>query len=135
MKQLSVFSVLMFSILVSCSPKVAPDHNWDMKRWTLYELKTVPVQLSGTEKDANLLFVPSQKQVSGTGGCNRISGSYEISKKGKIRFLNVVSTKMMCNDQAFEDRFLEVLNEVDGYTIENTSLLLKKGKEVVMRLR
>ena len=42
---------------------------------------------------------------------------------------------MMCNDQAFEDRFLEVLNEVDGYTIENTSLLLKKGKEVVMRLR
>ncbi len=134
MKKLSILFVAIISI-ISCSPKLAPDHNWDMKRWTLYELKTVPVQLSGTEKDANLLFVPAQQQFNGTGGCNRISGSYAISKKGKISFSNVVSTKMMCGDQAFEDRFLEVLNEVDGYAMEGTSMLLKKGKEVVMRLR
>jgi heat shock protein HslJ len=134
MKQLSILSVLFLSI-ISCSPKLAPDHNWDQKRWTLIELKTVPVQLSGTEKDANLLFVPSQKQFNGTGGCNRISGSYEIAKRGSIKFSNVMSTKMMCNDQKFEDRFLEVLNEVDGYVVENNRMLLKKGKEVVMRLR
>ena len=47
----------------------------------------------------------------------------------------LLSTKMMCGDQAFEDRFLEVLKEVDGYEVENNSMLLKKGKEVVMRLR
>lgn len=134
MKQLSILSVFFLAI-ISCSPKLAPDHNWDMKRWTLYELKTVPVQLSGTEKDANLLFVPSQKQFNGTGGCNRISGSYTLPKKGSITFSNVISTKMMCGDQAFENRFLEVLKEVDGYEVENNSMLLKKGKEIVMRLR
>lgn len=134
MKKLSILSVLLLAI-ISCSPKLAPDHNWDMKRWTLYELKTVPVQLSGTEKDANLLFVPSQKQFNGTGGCNRISGNYEIAKRGSIKFSNVVSTKMLCTDQRFEDRFLEVLNEVDGYEVENNRMLLKKGKEIVMRLR
>lgn len=134
MKQLSIFSILFLAV-ISCSPKLAPDHNWDQKRWTLVEMKTVPVQLSGTERDANLLFVLSQKQFNGTGGCNRISGNYEIAKRGKIKFSNVVSAKMMCTDQKFEDRFLEVLNEVDGYAVENNRMFLKKGKEVVMRLR
>ncbi|HLP35615.1 META domain-containing protein [Lacibacter sp.] len=132
----SVFAtILLLLVFVSCSPKLSPDHNWDQKRWTLYELKTVPVQLSGTEKDANLMFVPSQKQISGTGGCNRLTGTYELKKGGDIKFSNITTTRMMCTDQAFEDRFLEVLNQVDGYAVENNIMLLKTGKEVVMRLR
>lgn len=134
MKNVSAI-ILLTLVFVSCSPKLSPDHNWDQKRWTLYELKTVPVQLSGTEKDANLMFVPSQKQISGTGGCNRLTGIYELKKGGGIKFSNITTTRMMCTDQAFEDRFLEVLNEVDGYAVENNIMLLKKGKEVVMRLR
>lgn len=129
----TIFTLLV--VLVSCSPRLSPDHNWDQKRWTLYELKSVPVQLSGTEKDANLMFAPSQKKVNGTGGCNRLNGSYELKKNGGIRFLNVASTKMSCIDQAFENRFLEALNAVDGYAVENNVMLLKTGKEVVMRLR
>lgn len=134
MKKLSILAALVF-VMGSCSPALAPDHNWDQKRWTLFELKTIPVQLSGTAKDANLLFVPSQKQFSGTGGCNQINGSYALKKKKGITFTNVVSTKMMCTDQAFEQRFLEVLNEVDGFEIVNNRMLLKKGNEIVMRLR
>ncbi|MBC7948220.1 MAG: META domain-containing protein [Chitinophagaceae bacterium] len=119
----------------SCSPKLAPDSDWGRQRWVLVDLKGVPVQLSGSNRDAFVEFSTSDKRVSGNGGCNRFNGTYVIEKKGSIKFNEVVSTKMSCPDIAFETAFLEALNAVDRYDTEENSLFLKDGNKVMMILK
>lgn len=134
-KDILFLFIVSSCVLFACSPKLSPDNNWEDKRWVLAELKGVPVQLSGTNRDAHLFFSPSDKRYTGSGGCNRINGSYEISKRNKIRFGDAVATRMTCPDIRFENTFLSALKEVDSYELYNKTMLLKDGNEIVMKLK
>jgi heat shock protein HslJ len=122
-------------LVIACGQKLSPDHGWKEKKWVLTELKGIPVQLSGTEKDAHLILTPGDKKFSGSGGCNRITGTYTLGKKNELHFVNPASTRMACPDLAFETKFLEVLQEVDHFGTDGEFLLLKKGKETIMKLQ
>jgi heat shock protein HslJ len=130
MKYLMIFSIVL--LIIGCSPKLAPDADWGRQRWVLIDLKGVPVQLSGSNRDAFIEFSPSERRFTGNGGCNRLSGNYSLEKKGSVRFGEVISTKMSCTDIAFETTFLQTLNEVDRYTVEDNSLFLKDGNKVLL---
>jgi heat shock protein HslJ len=118
----------------SCSPRLSPDSYWGEQRWVLVELKEVPVQQSGSRKDAFIEFSPSEKKFAGNGGCNRISGNYTLEKKSRIRFGEVISTKMSCTDIAFENTFLATLAKVDRFKMDGNILLLKDGNDILMKL-
>lgn len=92
----------------------------------------MPVQLSGSNKDAHLNFIPRDKRYNGSGGCNRISGNYDIRSNNRISFGEPTGTRMSCNDQAFEDNFLSLLKRVDRFTIENDMMVLKDGNRVLL---
>lgn len=126
-------AVMIIGTVVSCSPKLAPDSYWGDRRWVLSEMRGVPVQLSGTRRDAFLEFTPVEKRFTGNGGCNRISGQYSLEKKDRIRFENVISTKMSCNDIAFETSFLSLLNEVDRFKMEDNALVFRDGNDVILK--
>ena len=127
------FIILMtVTVGLHCSPKLSPDSNWAGRRWILTEMKGIPVQLSGGRRDAYLHFEPNEKRFSGNGGCNQISGNYSIAKHD-IRFSEVVSTKMSCEDIAFENTFLSILNDINHYEQRGDDLLLKRKKEVLLR--
>lgn len=132
-KTIPLFALLLFAY--SCSHKLSPDHNWGDRKWVLFEIKGNPVQLSGTDKDAHLVFFAADKRYGGSGGCNRINGIYEINNKNKLSFGETASTRMLCSDQAFENSFIAALSTVNSYEITNGIMTLKNGKEVVMRLR
>ena len=121
--------------VVACSPKLSPDSNWRDRKWVVHEVNGTPVQLSGTNRDAHLNFSPSDKRFTGSGGCNRISGSYDISNNGRISFSDPNRTRMACDDIAFEDNFLKLLERVDRFSVENDMMLLKDGNRVVLVLR
>ena len=131
MKYIFAIIGLVFS-LASCSPKLSPDSGWNDRRWVLHEVNNVPVQLSGTNRDAHLNFIPRDKRYIGSGGCNRISGNYNIRSNNRISFSEPTGTRMSCNDQAFEDNFFALLKRVDRYTIENDMMLLKDGNRVLL---
>jgi hypothetical protein len=60
-------NLLIGLIIISgfnCSPKLSPDYNWQNKKWVLVELKEVPVQLSGSRRDAFITFSPDEKNSS-----------------------------------------------------------------------
>ncbi len=120
-------------VAAGCSPKLSPDSNWGGRRWVLTELKGVPVQLSGGRRDAYIDFDAGEKRFMGNGGCNQISGNYSLDKKN-IRFGEVLSTKMSCEDIQFENTFLSALNDIDHYEQRGNDLLLKKKKDVLLRL-
>ena len=128
-----LFLLLAVVVGYSCSPKLSPDSNWSGRRWVLTEMKEVPVQLSGGRKDAYINFDVSEKRFMGNGGCNQISGSYTINKNS-VHFSDVISTKMSCEDIAFEDTFLSTLNTVDRYELRGFDLLLKKKRKTVLVL-
>lgn len=128
-----LFVVLIVVASLSCSPKLSPDSGWAGRRWILTELKGVPVQLSGGRRDAYINFDIVGKRFAGNGGCNQINGNYTLDKDD-IHFVDVVSTKMSCEDMAFENTFLSTLSSIDSYEQRGDDLLLKRRKEVLLRL-
>ena len=115
-----------------CSPKLSPDSNWAGRRWILTEMKGVPVQLSGGRRDAYIHFEPTEKRFSGNGGCNEISGNYTLDKHD-IRFGEAMSTKMSCEDIAFENAFLSTLYGITHFEQRGNDLLLKRKNEILLR--
>ena len=117
-----------------CSPKLSPDSGWGYQQWVVVEMKGVPVQQSGSRRDAHISFDIATKRFSGNGGCNQINGNYSVDKK-EIKFTEVLSTKMSCNDIEFENTFLTTLSSIDHYEMRGSDMLLKKSKETRLVLR
>lgn len=132
MKYLSILIIAVIGF--SCSPKISPDTGWGRQRWVLVEMKGVPVQQSGGRKDAFINFETDQKRFRGNGGCNQLTGNYSVDKN-EIRFSEVTSTKMSCDDIQFENTFLSLLSAVNRYEMKGDDLLLKKKREVLLILK
>lgn len=131
--QKAVIFLLMF-LMFRCSPKLSADASWKGGKWVLMEMNGVPVQVSGTDKDAHLVFSPSDKKYSGSSGCNRLMGNYTVGKNGIITFGTPAGTRMTCMDQRFEDAFMKIFPTVNRYSVEGKTMLLKNGNMVVMKL-
>lgn len=101
-------------------------------RWTLTEVDGRPVAPAGTEQDAHLLFF-TPNRVSGSTGCNRLTGTFELSGQNRIRFSPLGTTRMMCPDADAENRFVKAMGTVDMYSVTDSALLLSNGKTVVAR--
>ena len=134
MKILLIGLVVFLSF--NCSHKLSPDYSWQNRRWILIELKEVPVQLSGSRRDAYIEFFPDEKKFTGVGGCNTINGIYIINrKKTEIDFSHIASTKMSCPDLAFENTFLETLDKVNHYEVSGNTILLKNHDDVLLIMK
>lgn len=131
MKYFLILSIIM--TCVSCSPRLSPDAGWGRQRWVVTEMKGVPVQLSGGRRDAFIDFRIDEKRFAGNGGCNQISGNYSLDKKD-IQFSEIVSTKMNCEDIAFENTFLDLLKKVDRFEQKENDIILKRKREVLLVL-
>lgn len=132
---LLILALMIMGALSSCK-STYPDAKWTNKQWTAVELLGVPVQISNTIQDAHLFFNAAEKSVNGNGSCNRISGPYEIGKKNSLKFGSLASTRMTCQNQAFENKYLEVLQSVEYYQLSGGELWLKNGKkQVVLKFR
>ncbi|HEX7844784.1 MAG TPA: META domain-containing protein [Chitinophagaceae bacterium] len=128
-----IFVLLTTTLFFGCSPKISPDAGWGYQRWVLTEMKGVPVQQSGGRRDAFISFTITEKRFSGNAGCNQMNGNYSLDKND-IRFTEVITTKMSCDDIEFENTFLATLAEVTGYEVDGTNLKLKKRRTTVLVL-
>jgi len=72
----------------------------------------------------HIAFDAATKRVSGSGGCNRISGGYTL-KGQKLTFGHVMSTMMACAGVMDTERnFLQALGEVKRWKIAGRQLEL-----------
>jgi heat shock protein HslJ len=127
--------MLLVVLAAACSPRVSPDASLVGNKWTLVEMNGVPVQVSGSDKDAHLVFNTVEKRYAGSSGCNRMMGTYNMKSNGDVKFSPPAGTMMACVDQAFENMFMKFFATVDRYEIRNDELVLKKDKTIVMRLK
>ena len=96
--------------------------------WKLVELMGKPV--GALSRDAYIILKAEDGKVTGSGGCNRIAGGYEVvPEKNRIRFSKMISTMMACvKGMDTEHAFTEMLGRADSYTISGGKLQLLRAR-------
>jgi copper homeostasis protein (lipoprotein) len=119
----------------SCGSRNGSDGLLDV-HWSLTVLNggSVGAGMSGATRDASLTLHSKDQRVSGSGGCNRLVGSY-THDGGALRFGQMAGTMMACPEgMETEKEFLETLPRVTGWRIADAHLeLLDAGGAVLAR--
>jgi putative lipoprotein len=103
--------------------------------WRLNEIGGRAVRPTEQQREAYLILSAQGGRVSGSGGCNRLAGSYETSG-ASLRFEGIASTRMACaNGMEIESGFLAALEQVRRWNISGRELqLLGNDDKVLLRL-
>jgi heat shock protein HslJ len=97
------------------------------KYWKLVELNGHPV--TPGPNDTYITLKLDGQRVIGSGGCNRLAGTYTLGAMNRLRFSQIVSTEMACMEgMETETHFLDVLNRVDSYDVKGDKLVLNKAR-------
>lgn len=130
--KLYLLTICLFMLaLSSCfSSKLKPGSNFYTHKWVLTELDGHPVQISNTGKDAFLRFFYENSRMAGSGGCNEISSRVSINGSS-LTFGEILSTRVLCIDSDFENRFLDALRQTNRFDLKGNKLYLKKNRKVL----
>jgi putative lipoprotein len=103
-------------------------------RWRLAELGESAVEIGQGESVPFLDFDVEELRVSGSGGCNRLTGSFETTG-GELRFGPIATTLRACLEPVMhrETAFLAALARTTGFRLDKEGLALLDGSEVVAR--
>jgi copper homeostasis protein (lipoprotein) len=102
--------------------------------WKLVRLSETPVRVAERQPEPHLIFARDQLRLSGSGGCNRLSGSFEVDGD-KLRLRQMAGTMMAClAGMEQEQRFLRSLEKVERYRISGSHLeMLDAAGAVIAR--
>ena len=79
-----------------------------------------------------LQFDTQAKRISGNNGCNSLTGPLNITEGNKISFAQMASTKMACPGNG-ENVFMNALNKVTNFKVDNGILTLLNGAQELMK--
>jgi len=112
----------------------APDEPLEGTYWKLILLGNEPVTAAEEQREAHFILHPSDQRVSGSGGCNRLAGSYKL-EGDQLTFGKLAATMMACpRGMETERNFLGALQKVSRVRIRQQQLeLLDATGSVVAR--
>lgn len=92
--------------------------------WNLTWLSQANIGSSPQQRVAYFVLDPSSHRVSGSGGCNRLTGSYELDGD-QLKFTQMAGTMMAClQGMDTEKIFLQALGQVKTWKISGENLVL-----------
>jgi heat shock protein HslJ len=95
--------------------------------WKLTRLGDTAVTMASKQQEPHFILNPQQRRVTGSGGCNRITGSYELNGHLLV-FSQMAGTMMAClQGMETEAAFLQALNRVATWKITGHELELYDG--------
>ena len=97
------------------------------KEWELVKLnnETIPAGVR-----IMIVFDEANTRYSGTASCNDYNGLFKLDG-GKLKMAQPVSTKKMCPDMSWENKYLPVLTKIDTWNIVDEQLQLSSKGTVV----
>lgn len=133
----SLLLVATFVLLSGCAQNAPQTGNEPLENtyWKLTRLGDAPVSPAPNQREAHFILHPGDKRVSGSGGCNGFTGSYERAGE-QLTFGNrMVSTMMACAaGMEVERNFMAALQQVRNSKIKQQQLeLLDASGSVVAR--
>ena len=101
--------------------------------WTLTQLNGEAVTPGTGRSEAWIELAADTKRLAGSGGCNRIMGSYELDGS-TLRFRQVASTMMACPGDVMprEQAFLKALSATTSFRIRGSALFLRGEDNTVL---
>lgn len=136
MKAKKMYLSVFLGVLLLPSCKTARDmvsENDICGEWNVVEIQGEPVR---TQSNPFIGFDTKKGRVYGYSGCNRITGSLDLSRDNKIELGHMASTLMACPDMELEGKLIEVLSTVKNVKCagKNKIALYASDKEPVMLL-
>lgn len=113
----------LLTALTGCGSGISLDEPIEGPAWRLVQLGDEPV---APGSDAQVQFDRSSGRVSGSGGCNRISGTYTRSGV-TLKIGQMAATRMACADPArgaTEAQFISVLQGTTSYRLAGPGRLV-----------
>jgi len=96
----------------------------DRVEWRLVKLNGRAVNVTSSKMRPRLRFERDGHQVSGSTGCNRVTGSYQRNGE-QVRFSQMASTKMACFEgMETESNFLRALEQTRSWRVVGDQLEL-----------
>ncbi len=127
--------------MVGCGSGISLDEPIEGPTWRLVQLGDQPIA-PGTDaqRDAQIQFDGSSGRVTGSGGCNRVSGTFQRSGNS-LRMSQLAATRMACADPvrgSDETAFFAALQATASYRLQGParlSLLDAGGRTVATLVR
>jgi len=132
-------TVLLEALLVAIaggihgeSPKHQPAAPLEKTEWRLIWLGTAKIE-SGTPQQAPYIQLdPESHRVSGSGGCNRLMGGYELAGD-HLKFTQMAMSRMACvHGGDTESAFTKALNDATSWKMVGGKLLLMDADQHVI---
>lgn len=102
--------------------------------WYIVSVNAEKVVESKAGKEMPFLdFNVTDKKVSGSTGCNRLTGEIIITNSS-IDFGQLAVTRMMCRNAIYETPILQLLRGNLSYKLENGNINIFKESRVIMSL-
>jgi putative lipoprotein len=100
--------------------------------WKLTRLRETPVQTAEQQREPHLIFANDELRISGSGGCNRVTGSFEIDGD-ELRLGRMAATRMACPSGMEQERhFLQSMKDVERYRISGSHLEMLDAQGAVV---
>lgn len=97
-------------------------------RWILRELMGKAVTPNADKnKPFFIKLKASDNRIVAFAGCNSITGPYEITENNRLKFGNLMSTMMACENMETEVTLSKVLEETNSYVTSGKRLQLLSG--------
>ena len=127
MRLLFLTTVLLSAVLASgCGSGISLDEPIEGPVWQLEQLGSELIEPGRDPRGkAQVQFDRNSGRVSGSGGCNRVSGTYERSGS-TLRMRQLGSTRMACPNEAStinETQFFAALQATASYRLQGSSKL------------
>ena len=100
-------------------------------RWRPVRIGGQKVTVTGQEKEPWFILDPKEKRVTGSGGCNRFSGTFEAGM-GSLTFGPLAGTRMACPSLDRETAFLRALEGTKRFRLAGRQLDLEDAAGVVL---
>lgn len=100
------------------------------KYWRLEELFGDDIDHKNQgRREPHLILKQQDRRVTGSTGCNTLTGTYTIVEPNDIAFDSLITTKVACPDAIYESRFIEMLEQVETYMLSGDTLALHSASE------
>jgi len=94
------------------------------KYWKLTSINGEALPANSMGREAHIIFKTENSRIIGNGGCNTLSGHYELKRGNGIVLSKIATTMMACLDMETEGKFLRALETYDKYLIVADTLTL-----------
>lgn len=125
---------LLFFVVTSCcgcrGAKSKNPYSLTSSQWQLVEMQGKKIE--AVDNTYTINFDEKENRSYGQGDCNSYFFGYSEESVRKLKFTDGGSTRMFCPNQSQEDKYIQLFQNIDSYTVDGDMLMLQEKGEVVM---